>query len=353
MDLLITGATGFAGSALARRLISEGARVTVLVRERVQVAQWQAAGAVAKVGAIGDPNEIAEAARGCEIIFHCAGENSHRTPPRALQWINIAGTENVISAARHIGCKRVVYLSCADVTLLNCDRVNWNENRSIAQQPINPCACSKQLAEEVALTASRKSTEITAIRAAWLWGPGDHTALPGLCLEAEQGGVRLFGNGRNLIATLYIDNLVDALISACQARDVSGKAYYVTDGEFLDAAEFFGMLCESVRLPPPRKGLFYLSFAQAWFRERLRLDGPWTTDVVRRGRGTLFDTQCAVRDLGYRPSVSVAEGMARLRDWAEKVGGPGAIASMARKPATERSIEEQVAAAKAARETSR
>jgi len=349
MKVFVTGATGFVGEALTRRLIADSVTVFVLVREQTQAAHWEALGAQARVGTIADPNQIAEAARGCEVIYHCAGENSHRASPNALQWINIAGTENVLNAARHIGCRRVVYLSCSDVTLLNQDRLNWKEDRAITDRPIGPCACSKQIAEEVVLCASRKSTETTAIRAAWIWGPGDRTTLPSLCLEAEKSGLRLFGSGRNLISTLYIDNLIDVLVSASHAADVAGNAYYATDGEFLDASEFFGMLCESVGLAAPRKGSFYLSYGIAWIRERLTLEGPWTTDVVRRGRSTLFDIQCATKDLDYRPRVSVAEGMDRLRKWAEKAGGPKAIARMGRQPATDESIEAQVAAARAAR----
>ncbi len=345
----MTGATGFVGGALINRLIADGVAVRVLVRDRTQIAQWEALGAGTRVGSIADPNEIAAAARDCEVLYHCAGENSHRASPSALQWINIAGTENVLNAARHIGCRRVVYLSCADVTLLNQDRLNWKEDRTITERPIDPCACSKQIAEELVLCASRKSTETTAIRAAWIWGPGDRTVLPNLCIEAEKTGVRLFGSGRNLVSTLYIDNLVDAMVSASHAADVAGKAYYATDGEFLDTSEFLGMLCESVGLAAPRKGSFYWAYATAWIRERLKLEGPWTTDVVRRGRSTLFDIQCASKDLDYRPRVSVAEGMERLREWAQKVGGPSAIARMRRTPATDRSVEAQIAAAKAAR----
>jgi 2-alkyl-3-oxoalkanoate reductase len=349
MKVFVTGATGFVGSALIQRLVADGATVRALVRHDTQAKQWEATGVQTTVGTIGDPNEIAKAAKGCEVVFHCAGENSHRASSRSLQWINIAGTENVINAARHVGCRRVVHLSCADVTLLNQDRLNWKEDRAIAQLPINPCARSKQLAEELALVASRKSTEVTAVRPAWIWGPGDHTVLPDLCMEAEKGGVRLFGNGRNLIATLFIDNLVDALISASQASDVSGKAYCVTDGEFLDAGEFIGMLCEAVGLPAPRTGIYTIAYFTAWIRERQKRDGPWTTDVVRRGRSTLFDILCAVKDLDFQPRISVADGMERLRQWAEKVGGPKAIAQMARKPATDQSIEAQVKKAKAAR----
>lgn len=349
MKVLVTGATGFVGNALIRRLVEEGFEVNALVRSMDQIPHMESIGANLHMANIGDPNAIAEAAKGCEVVYHCAGENSYRTPAKVLQWINIAGTENVILAARHVGCRRFIHLSCADVTLTNQDRLNWNENRSVLGHPLNPCAYSKLLAEEVALTQSSSKMEITAVRAAWIWGPGDRTTLPGLCQEAEKGGVRMFGKGDSLIATLYIDNLVEALISATNAPDVSCKCYYVTDGEFLTTREFLTMICRSAGLPPPRAGVFPFAFAAAWIREFLNLQGSWTTDVVRRGRATLFDTQSAVVELNYKPSVSVSDGMQKLAEWVKQVGGPKVVAQMNRHPATEKSIEEQVRLAAAAR----
>jgi nucleoside-diphosphate-sugar epimerase len=136
------------------------------------------------------------------------------------------------------------------------------------------------------------------------------------------------------VATLYIDNLLDALLSASRAPDAACNAYYATDSEPLDANEFIGMLCKSVGLPPPRKGYFPLAYAAAWARERFELPGPWTAEVARRARSSLFDIARAVKDLDYEPRVSVEEGMRRLKQWAEQVGGPNAIAAMARQPSS-------------------
>ncbi len=345
MKALVTGATGFVGAALTRRLLAEGACVHVLLRDDKQAPELEAAGARVHMGTVGDPNQVAEAASGCEVLFHCAGENSHRSAPLALEWTNVAGTENVINAARHVCVRRVVHLSCADTTLINRDRFHWKEDRVSMTRPLDPCARSKLLAEELAIAASCQSTEVTAIRGAWLWGPGDRTTLPALCIEAAQGGVRLFGNGRNLVATLYIDNLVDALLAASQVPEAACNVYYISDGEFLDAGEFLGMLCRSLGLPPPKPGFFPLAYALAWMRERFGLDGPWPTDVVRRGRNSLFDTHRALQDLGYEPRVSVEKGMERVAAWAEQMGGPQAIANTFRHPASEAAVAALVAAA--------
>ena len=338
---MVTGATGFAGKALVLRLLSDGFSVHALVRNPDRARELESRGASLFTGSIIDPNEIFRAAAGCELLFHCAGESSLRSAPRVYQWINVAGTENIIQAARQAGCKRVIHLSCADVSLINQDRIHWNENRVLTEQPLGQFARSRLLAEELALSSSRNSTEITAVRAAWTWGPGDLSMLPGLCREAGKGGVRLFGSGQNLVATLYIDNLLHALLLAAESPAAASHAYYVTDGEFLDANEFIGMLCQSLGLGPPRRGIYALAYAAAWIRERLALLGPWPAEVARRGRSSLFDIGCAVKDLNYEPKVTVAEGMKRLAEWVAQAGGPAAIARTARVPTSLESVERE------------
>jgi nucleoside-diphosphate-sugar epimerase len=346
VKVLVLGATGFVGGALARRLQEQGASLHVLARDRNKAERFTEVGAKVFVGSIGDPNDVAEAASGCEVVYHCAGESSHRASERALQWINIAGTENVVNAARYARCRRVVYLSCADVSLLNCERIHWKENRSLLGLPFGPCARSKLLAEELALLSSNKVTEVTALRPAWVWGPGERRVLPELCREGQQGGIKLFGDGSKLIATTYIDNLVDALVTAAEAPGVAQNAYYLSDDEFLETREFFGMLSRSLGLPRPRTGSFAFSYACAWLRELWRGNGPWRADVILRGRSSLFDTLKATEDFSYHPKVTVAEGMEKLGQWAKSVGGPNAIVQMKKSPATDESVASQIAQAR-------
>jgi 2-alkyl-3-oxoalkanoate reductase len=348
--VLVVGATGFVGEALSKRLLTQGATVQIMVRNPDAGRPLAEAGARVVTGSIGDPNQIAEAADNCEVLFHCAGESSHHASERVLQWINAAGTENVIQAARYVGVKRVVYLSCADVSLLNCHRVHWREDRALLTTPLDACSRSKLLAEELALLASSRVTEVTALRPAWVWGPGERRLLPELCLEAQKGPITLFGNGRNLIATVYIDNLIDALIAAAQSPNVAQNVYYISDGEFLESREFFGMLCKSLELSKPREGSFAFAYAVAWFRELLRAQGPWRADVILRGRTSLFDTLRATHDLGYQPRVAVSEGMETVARWVKEMGGPAAIARTWRPPADDQSVAEQIAQARRARD---
>lgn len=341
--ILITGATGFVGTAVAERCALDGHEVNLLVRRPEAAKRLAARGCHVHAGSVGDPNEVLKAARDCEVVVHAAAVASHRSAPEALDWVNVAGTENVLRAAHHAGCRRVVHVSCADVTLANMDRVHWDEDRYLDRSPLGPHAHSKQLAEELVLSASSHDLETTAVRPAILWGPGDTTTLPLLCREALAGGVRLWGGGKNLVTTTYIDHMVDALVTATTAERAAGRAYQIADGEFQTAAEFFGALCRAAELPPPRRALPYgLAYAMAWARERVHASGPWRPDVIHRARNIYLDYSRALHELGTEPRVPFAEGIERTATWVREMGGPEAVAKMGRPPATAEEVQAQI-----------
>jgi nucleoside-diphosphate-sugar epimerase len=345
---LVTGATGFVGSALTTRLLRDGFTVRVLARDVRSAQQLRERDANAaldvRIASLGDPNAIADAADGVDVVYHCAAENSQAVPPRSLAWINVAGSENVLNAARHAGVRRLVHVSCADVTLVNRDRMNWKESRQLDERPLDEVSYTKLLAEELVLAGSTGSLEVVALRPAWVWGPGDRRTLPALCREAQSGRVTLCGSGENLVPTTYIDNLVDALLLAATAAasDVAGRAYHVLDADTLNAREFFEQLCAALGLRPPARGIYGLAYAMAWVRERARLSGMKRADVARRGRSSLFDGVAAVRELGYTPKITVEQGMQAVATWAKQLGGATAIAATERTPSPAAEVEELI-----------
>jgi len=335
---VVTGATGFIGSALTRRLLDEGHSVRQVARGPSAALSTHER-ASSHVASLGDPNALAEIARGAEVLYHCAGEHSARAPREAYAWINVAGTENVLNAARHVGVRRVIHLSCADATLVNNDRMNWKESHAMADQPLDALCRSKLLAEELAAQASGRELQVCVLRPAWVWGPGERRSLPVLCREDRQGRVQLCGNGENLVPTVYIDNLLHALRLAETAEAAPGKVFHVLDGEVHTAREFIGALCRSLGLREPARGVYALSYARAWLNERIGLPGLARSEVVRRGRSALFDGMAAANELGYAAKVSVEQGMQALAAWSSMVGGRDAIARMERTAATRGDVE--------------
>lgn len=338
MKALVTGATGFVGGAIARRLLARGDEVAVLARDSSKARALAQAGAHVHAGSILDPNAVARAARGADVLFHAAGIATPRASRAVLRWIFVAGTENVLAAARHEGLERVVLVSCADVTLANVERVHWDEKRDLPHEPIGERARALRLAEEIALSASDDRLLVTALRPGWVWGPGDRSRLPHLIREAWQGGIRMYGAGRNLVATTYVETLADAALAAARSPRASGQAYYVGDPEFVELREFLGALGEALDLPPPRPGP---PFALAYPLSLLGLPrgGPLPEEIVARARGSLFDVQKAVAELDFRAEITLAQGMARLAAWVQAEGGTAAIAAAACLPPDDAAIE--------------
>lgn len=345
MKVLVTGATGFIGGSIARSLIKQGIGLRVVVRDPRRLGAGLES-AVVHLGDVGDPQTIAAAAMGCDAVVHAASESVSRSDERVFKWVNIAGTENVVNAARHAGCRRLIYISCADVTLANCDRLNWNEERRPHRPILGAHARSKKLAEEIALASSTSAMEVVALRPAWVWGPGDVSVLPSLCKEAiSERGLSLCGTGRNYLATTYIDLIGAAVCGALGGVDVAGKAYYIADLTQAPASEFLQALSVAVGLPMPRKAHAKLELMRAHWREAWHRPGLEPSEVVRRSRHSLFDVQRAVKDLAIKPTQQLAPGMKALKCWVSDAGGAKGLARLLRSPKVASAVDAQVIAA--------
>lgn len=330
----VTGSNGFVGSALCLRLRELGHDVRAVVRASGRPGQGgvrlMQAGAHVQLAELADPNTLAAAFIGVEVVFHCASEGGFHATPEALSWINVAGTENVVKAARHAGARRMVQLSCANASLLGRARVHWKETSALGQAPLGALARSQLLAEELALHASDGRLSVLAVRPAWLWGPGERNNLAELAAEARAGGVKLFASGDALFSSAHVDNVVAALIAASGSEQGAGQAFHVADPDYLTTGEFFAQLSSALRWPPPRRGVYPLEYARAWLRRALAAPGPWPEQVARRGRASLLDCLQANTLLGFSPHKTVEQGMRELATWGEAFPDPAALARLGR-----------------------
>ncbi len=263
------------------------------------------------VGHLGDPNRLAAAAAGCEAMVHAAGMADPRADADSLGWAHVAGTENAINAARQAGCKRLIHISCADVTLHDGPRSFWNEDEA-PPRPFGELARSKLQAEEFVRVSGRRGFRTTALRPALVWGPGDTTHLPRWKAEADQGGIRIVGGGKKLMATTFIDNLAHAVICALQAKVVTGHVYHVVDTELAVSRDFFTDLSTALGWKAPRSAG---PFRWAWLCARTGLSSLHPSEVIRRGHTSAFEMNRAKQELGYEPIVTREQGMGELAAW--------------------------------------
>lgn len=321
--VLVTGATGFIGRAIVETLLGRGHEVNAAVRARDSAA----ARALAERGAslfeaeLGDPSALAAAAAECEVVVHAAGRHDDRASHEALGWLHVAGTENLLRAARHVGVRRVVAIGSSDVTLHRGSRVGWSEDRTLMKPPVGVVGRTKLEAEELIIGAGA-DLEVVVLRPGRVWGPGDTTWLPALAREGLAGGVRLFGPGTSLVPTTYVGNLAQSVALALDAPGATGMAIYVVDAELNLASELFGALSTLLGVPAPRTSALGSRLALPWTRRDVPL-----AEVLRRAHSASFTTTRAHEHLGFAPPVSLAEGLAALSNWVEAQGGAKGLGS--------------------------
>jgi 2-alkyl-3-oxoalkanoate reductase len=347
MRVLVTGGSGFVASAICRALVAADHDVTALTRapERAQARVGEKIKLVQ--GSCADPREVAEAARGAELVYHAAGIASVDAPAEVLRWVHVAGTENVLRGARYAKVRRVVHVSCADVSLTGEDRMHWDEKRAPPTLPVGPHARTKLMAEELALAQSNETLEVVALRPALLWGPDDVDGLARLVRSVRGGEFTLYGGGRNIVATTHIDNLVKAALLAASAPEAVARSYYVTDGEFLEAREFYTRLFGVLGLPAPKLGgSLQLALLKASVHDLLaRTHGSTRAEVLKQGRSALFDVSRATLELNYEAKLDLDARLRELGEWVQKAGGLDAVLARERARPSEAEIAEQVRAA--------
>jgi nucleoside-diphosphate-sugar epimerase len=290
-------------------------------------------------GDLGDPAAMAAAAAGCDVAVHAARECAHDARLEVLGWVNVAGTENALKAARHAGCKRFVHVGCVDVTLANHDRVNWNEDKALGHRPKAPHARTELEAEELVIGLGDQRMSTVVLRAATTWGPDDRRLLPRLVSESRAGGVQLVGRGENLVATCHVDNLAAAVLGAARRAGAAGCLFHVTDDEMTLSRDFYGGLCTALGLPAPKLGA---SVRTASLKARVGLGTLSLTHIIHRGRSTSFDVSPARDLLGYAPHVTVDEGLAQLAEAVATRGGADGVLAQARDTPGPDAIQAQV-----------
>ena len=312
---LVTGATGFIGGAVLRGLGAAGHEVVAYVREGADSRELQDVERI--VGNLGDPTRLAVAATGCDAMVHAAGIADPAADSDSLGWTHIAGTENAINAAKQAGCRRFIHISCADVTLYDGPRSFWNEDEA-PPRPFGELARTKLQAEELVRVSGRRGFRTTALRPALVWGPGDTAHIPGWEAEAEQGGIRLVGGGKKLMATTFIGNLAHAVLCALRAKVTTGNVYHIVDTELSVSRDFFTELSNALEWNAPRSAGPY---RWAWISSWTGLSSLRPSQVIRRGQTSAFEMNRAKQDLGYEPIVTREQGMAELAAWYRKTHG--------------------------------
>ena len=320
--ILVTGAAGFAGRALALRLATEGYTVRGTVRpdgNHSKIEELVDAGIEIVETDIGNPPDVEQAVEGCSHIFHLAALFRRAgVPDKEYRRTNITAPGHLIDFAVAAGVEKIVHCSTIGV----CGHIeNPPGDETSPYNPGDPYQESKVEGEKLAIKAfSEGRIRGTVIRPASILGPGDLRLLKLFRMIAKRRFV-IVGSGKPTFQMVFIDDLVEGFIRAMNCAAADGELFIIAGEPYLPLNELFAIIAKTLGVPRPRlrvpaAPVQLLGSAVERLCVPLGIEPPIyrrRVDFFTKSRA--FDISKARTVLGFEPKVSVEEGIRRTADW--------------------------------------
>ena len=309
MKAIITGATGFVGSAVARALLSGGHDVRSLVRPTSDRRNLEGLPIETVEGDLCDPASLRGVCAGCDALFHVAADYRLWTrDPKAMMASNVDGTVNILRAAMEAGVSRIVYTSSVATLGIRPDgQPSDEETPATLGDMIGPYKRSKFLAEEaVRRMIAGEGAPVVIVNPAAPIGPRDVKPTPTgrMIVEAAAGRMPAYvDTGLNVV---HVDDVAAGHLAAFD-RGLVGERY-ILGGEDMSLR---GILEAVARIVGGRAPLFRIPHglilpiayvAEAWTRWTGGNEPFATVDGIRMARKKMyFKSDKAIHHLGYAP----------------------------------------------------
>jgi dihydroflavonol-4-reductase len=327
MKTLITGASGFVGSAVLRQLIQTGHTVIALLRQNSDRSNLEGLPVEIVSGDLTEPDSLAPALAGCDNLFHVAADyRLWVTRPDEMYETNVTGTLNLMLAAAQTGVKRIVYTSSVATLGLTSDGSPADETTPVTlADMISHYKRSKFLAEaEVKRLAEEQDLPVVIVNPSTPIGPRDIKPTPTgrMIVDATSGRMPAYvDTGLNLV---HVDDVAVGHLLAFE-RGTTGRQY-ILGGQNLTLKEILTQIATITGQKPPRLRLphnLILPFAyltEGWARLMGGSEPRMTVDGVRLAKKHMFfSAERAKRELGFRPR-SVDEALHDAVDWFQEHG---------------------------------
>ncbi|CAN6476676.1 unnamed protein product [Victoria cruziana] len=356
---VVTGGSGFVGSALCLELVRRGAREVRSLDIRGSspwTARLKDKGVICIPGDVSKKEDVEKAFRGANCVFHLASygmSGKEMLQTARVDEVNMNGTCHVLDVCFEFGIQRLVYMSTYNVVFGGNEIINGNEmsNYFPVDSHVDPYSRSKTLAEQLVLKSNGRRAKkggrtlyTCAIRSAAIYGPGEERHFPRI-LSVVKSGIFRFRIGEETIRTdwVYVDNLVHALILASMGLlddlpgkegnpVASGQPYFISDGVPVNTFEFLRPLILSLGYDFPSHkiqvshililahfffaiySILYPCLQCSWLPQPMLLPA----EVHKVGVTHYFSILKARQELGYEPLVSPSKGMAEtIAYWQE------------------------------------
>lgn len=322
MAVFVTGASGFLGGRLTRMLHDRGEEIVIFTREHSDLRHLEGVPYRRIIGNLADLQVIKRGLSDVTHIFHCAACSTDWAAPATYVEANVAGTTSLLavasSAPRLI---RFVHVSTTDVYGYPEQPCAEDGTLIDAGLPYNQ---TKRLAELAVWKAfEQDGLPVTILRPATIYGPRGKDFTEEIGLMLRQRLMATIDGGRAPGGFTYVDNVVDAMLLAAHNPRAIGQAYNLSDGTGTTWQTYLELYAAELGVSRPwinlsfRQAMGLATFFQA-FHQALRLGGrPLLTRhaVYLLGRTQEFPIQKVIDHLGFKPAVSIEQGIERSAQW--------------------------------------
>ena len=318
--ILVTGASGMLGGAVARTLRDRGAHVRAFQRRPAGID-----GVEDVLGSLTEPEDVRRAIAGADAVLHLAAKVSISGPEHEYRAINIDGTRNVLDALRAGGGGTLVNVSSPSVAHLGRAIEGLDATPADPSRARGPYSRTKAAAELLAMEADgTDGLAVTTVRPHIVWGPGDTQLVGRIVDRAKNGRLPLLDEGMALIDTTYVTNAADAIVAAHDRIDaVHGESFVITNGEPRTVRDVFHGWCDaagvarpSLRIPGSVARFAGRVVERVW-DARPGHDEPPMTEFLAEQMSTAhwFDQRRTRERLQWTPRVTMDEGNEHLAAW--------------------------------------
>jgi len=311
-NVLVTGANGFIGSELSRRMLAEGWGVRGAIRSSAKKHRLPQGINAIEIGNIDSHTEWETAVCGIDTIVHLAArvhmmDDITSDPITAFRNINVAGTKRLAQTAESKKVRRFVYVSSIKV---NGEGRSDPYTTEDYPSPVGPYAISKfEAEEELHRIAANTGFEVVILRPPLVYGPGVKANFLKLIRIVDRGIPLPLAMAKNHRSMIYLKNLVDAILLCIIHPEAAGKTFLLSDGKDVSIAELIQMISSALGRP---SRLFPLP------PELLRFLAKVTgrSNAVSRLLDSLIVDCSRIRtELDWTPPYSMKEGLEETANW--------------------------------------
>ena len=323
MKALVTGGGGFLGGAIATKLVARGDEVRSF--SRGPHAELESLGVEHIRGDLVDSEAVSRAVRDSDVVFHVGAKAGVWGPYADYFATNVTGTENIITACRREGVRTLVYTSTPSVVFSALDQEGVDESTPYPSSYETAYPETKAIAERKVLESNSPELATVALRPHLIWGPGDNHLVPRIVARGRAGKLRKIGRRPCLVDSIYIDNAADAHIRAFEKLTpqaaCAGKPYFISNDEPMPVFDLINKILAAAGVSPVTRSIpVPVAVAVGWMMETvygvlsIKEEPPMTRFVAHQlATSHWFDITAARRDFGYVPSVTIDEGLERLK----------------------------------------